>query len=88
MKPKRKISESLKNNDIEMQRWYKILERQRKPVSQFNKNGEYIGTYESISIASHKTGICRTNINNCCLNKTGSKTAGGYIWKYECVNSL
>lgn len=80
---KRKISETLKNNSVEQQRWREILKKQRKPVVQFDKSGNIVAKYESISIASHATNICRNNINNCCLKKVGSKTAGGYKWEYD-----
>jgi len=78
-----KISESLKNNPIAVQIWKNILIKQRKPVVQLSLENEIIVKHKSISIASHATGVCRTNINNCCLRKVGSKTAGGYKWEYD-----
>lgn len=80
---KAKISEALKNNPIAVKQWAKILKKQRKPIIQFGLDDIFIAKYDSISIASHKTGICRVNINNCCLKKVGSKTAGGYKWGYD-----
>ena len=80
---KRKISETLKSNTYEMQRWKDILIKQRKPVTQYNLEGIKLARFDSISIAAHTTGVCRININNCCLKKIGSKTAGGYRWEYE-----
>lgn len=80
---KKKISKTLKSNTREMQRWRAILKKQRKPTVQCDLDGNEIARFDSISIAAHATGVCRNNINNCCLNKKGSKTAGGYTWKYE-----
>jgi group I intron endonuclease len=79
---RQKISNTIKSNAYEMQRWRDVMAKQRKPVIQLSLNNEQINKYDSISIASHVTGICRNNINNCCLNKIGSKTAGGYRWEY------
>jgi len=79
---KRKISETLKSNKHEMQRWKNILRKQRKSIFQYDLEGNKVAKFDSISIASHATGVCRININNCCLKKVGSKTAGGYKWGY------
>ena len=52
-----------------------------KVVLQYNKNGNFIRKYVSMTEASKVTGILRTSIsNNCHLI---SKTAGGYIWKFK-----
>ena len=50
-------------------------------VIQLDKNQKYIATYINASEASKKTGISDICIRNVCQGK--SKTAGGYIWKYE-----
>lgn len=80
---KAKISKTLKSNEYEMERWKNILKKQRKPIIQYDLHGNEIARFDSISIAAHATCICRNNINNCCLKKTGSKTAGGYKWGYN-----
>ena len=54
-----------------------------KPVSMFDVNGNYIRTYKSCTEASKETGISVCHISNCCLNRYGRKTAGGYIWRHE-----
>ena len=60
---------------------FNIKDRDRKKVSQYTKNGEYLRTWSSITLASKQTGIDKsTIIRNC---KMRQKTAGGYIWKYE-----
>ena len=62
-------------------RGYNINYSKAKRVSQFNNCGEKLAEYQSIVVASEITGISRTAINN--NLKNWSKTAGGYIWKYE-----
>jgi len=57
--------------------------RLSKPVSMFDKKGNYIRTYESCTEASKETGVPTCHISSCCLNRYGRKTAGGYIWKRE-----
>lgn len=52
-----------------------------KKVNQYNLNGTFIKSYNSIIEASIETNTYHANISACCkgkLNKTG-----GYIWKYE-----
>ena len=62
-------------------REYNINYSKAKRVSQFSLCGEKLAEYQSIVVASEITGISRTAINN--NLKKWSKTAGGYIWKYE-----
>ena len=53
----------------------------KKVVLQFDKSGNYIAEFESVSAAAQQTGINLGNISQVCMNKR--KTAGGYIWKYK-----
>ena len=55
----------------------------RKKCYQYNKNGNFINEYDSISEAARTTKICRSNISLCCNNIL--ETAGGYIWKLKKV---
>ena len=52
-----------------------------KSVIQFDLIGNELLRYSSISEAETTTGICYSQISECCSNKR--KTAGGYIWQYE-----
>lgn len=52
-----------------------------KPIIQFDRVGNELHRYSSISEASTKTGIGGSQISACCLHKR--KMAGGYIWQYE-----
>ncbi len=51
-----------------------------KKVSQFDKEGNFIKTWDFIKQAEEELGISHTHISNCCRGKR--KTAGGFIWKY------
>lgn len=51
-----------------------------KSVIQFDCIGNEIMRYSSISEAETATGICYSQISECCSHKR--KTAGGYIWQY------
>ena len=51
-----------------------------RKVSQFNKDGNFIQTFNSIKLASESIKLTRGAISNCLSGNT--KTAGGYIWRY------
>lgn len=77
--------EDPQNNTVENLEWcsrqYNIDYSKSKKVSQFTKTLEKVAEYKSIANAAELTGISRRAINN---NLCGwSKSAGGYIWKYE-----
>jgi hypothetical protein len=59
----------------------KPLKPYREKICQFTKSGEYIATYNTIAEASRKTNIYSTNIGN--VLNGWSKSAGGFIWKFE-----
>ena len=52
-----------------------------KRVSQFDKDGNLVGSFRSSYEAERITGISRTNIGGCCRGER--LTAGGYVWKFE-----
>lgn len=56
------------------------LKKLFKSVLQFDLNGKYIKTFESITDAQLEVGK-RIGISEVCSGKR--KTAGGYIWKYK-----
>nr|DAL08534.1 MAG TPA_asm: intron associated endonuclease [Caudoviricetes sp.] len=83
-----KISEALKGKETWMkgkthtdEAKRKISESRKKPVLQFNINGEFISEYDSPLSAESTTGICRSYIARCCRGE--SKTAYGFIWRYK-----
>jgi hypothetical protein len=52
-----------------------------KSVIQFDRDGRELFRYGSISEAETVSGICYSQISECCSHKR--KTAGGYIWQFE-----
>lgn len=58
-----------------------VQEGNKKKVIQYNKNGEFINEYDSITAASNATGIPLFNISKCC--NECSKTSGGFIWEFK-----
>lgn len=52
-----------------------------KRVSQFDKDGNLVGSFSSSYEAERITGISRTHIGGCCRGER--LTAGGYVWKFE-----
>lgn len=55
-------------------------EKTRKPVSQFDLDGNFIKEYVSQTEASKQTDITQGTISNCALGH--QKQAGGYIWRF------
>jgi hypothetical protein len=53
-----------------------------KPVSQFSLSEVYMRTFPSLSDAYRETGVCTSNIRNCCIGKKYCKSAGGFIWRF------
>lgn len=51
-----------------------------RKVNQYSKDGEIIGTFDSIKIASNATGIGKCAIQSKLSGR--SKSSGGFIWKY------
>lgn len=54
-----------------------------KCVMQYTKDGVFVKEYESTREAARAIGIGHSRIQQCCLQKYGCKSAGGYIWKYK-----
>lgn len=57
-----------------------------KKVIQFDLSNNILNTYNSVTEASKLTKISQPQISNCCNGK--AKTAGGYMWCYECNDSI
>ena len=52
----------------------------KRPVIQYDRNGNRLRRYDSITDASNETGIVHNNISRCCNRK--GKSAGGFKWLY------
>ena len=50
------------------------------PILQFAKDGTFVKEWPSASEAERKLGIPRTSIKACL--RYGSKSAGGFVWRY------
>lgn len=71
--------DELKQEDVDKHKPYHYQER---AVEQYSLNGEFIKKYKSIKAATEENRFNNdSNICLCCNGK--SKTAYGYIWKYE-----
>lgn len=57
------------------------IQRRSKPVLQFNKSGNLIHEWPSMSEVERQLGFYQSNISKCCSGKL--KTANNYIWKYK-----
>lgn len=54
----------------------------RKPVKQFDLDGNLICEYKGVSEAERLTGINKGNIYNCLTKRGNCSVAGGYKWTY------
>ena len=53
----------------------------KRPVLQYDRNGNFIAEYPGVLEAGEKCGIWKGGISTCLKGK--QKTAGGYVWKYK-----
>jgi hypothetical protein len=60
---------------------YKINLAKLKPVNQYTKAGELVKKWNCIMDAAKGVNTCSSNISNNLMNR--SRSAGGYVWKYE-----
>lgn len=58
----------------------KLIEKNKRPVNQYNLKGEFIKRWECIKEAETTLHIPNQNIVNVCQGKRHK--AGGYVWKY------
>ena len=58
----------------------KATEKSKKKVKVFDKNGNYITTFNSITEASIKMNANASRITQCCRHR--QKLCGGYRWEY------
>lgn len=57
------------------------IEACRVEVDQYNTNGLFIKTWQSMADIERELGLPHGNIRKCCVGKY--KTCGGFIWKYH-----
>lgn len=72
-------------NNLQLMTWEENNIKGRKEcslqVNQYDLDGNYIKTYNSIVEASKAVNVYKSNISACCKGKL--KTSAGYIWKYS-----
>lgn len=51
-----------------------------RKVNQYDREGNFIASYECVKYASESVGIPASNISRCCRGKC--KSAANYVWKY------
>lgn len=59
---------------------YGITNGMHRSIEQYDKNGKYIISWETMTAASNSLNINISNICNCCAGKI--KSIGGFIFKY------
>ena len=60
-------------------------DERKRSVNQYDKDGNFIRSYESICEASRCTGISTSWIQNICSPRSSDKSAHGYVFKYSDV---
>lgn len=53
-----------------------------KKVIQYNREGQFLNLYDSISRAKENIGSNTRHISDCCRNKPGYSIVAGYKWQY------
>lgn len=83
---KQKISESNKHPKTEEHRQkvkQSMIDLFGYKVDQYTIEGDFIQSWDSISLASEFYNICNSAIAGCCKHDYGFKTAGGFVWRYS-----
>lgn len=79
-KTKYKISISLTGKKQSNETIAKRVEKLKKPIIQYTKEGAFVMEWDSTINAAKKLNILSQSINRCLKGKR--PTAGGFIWKY------
>lgn len=76
-KSKNGLSKRKTNNDVPK------IRRTRRPISQYDLDGNLIAKFNDTKTASLQTGVSKTGISLCCSGKR--KQSNGFVWKYSDV---
>ena len=60
----------------------KAAELKRKPVIQYDLDGNFLAVWNSTREVEKVLGIHHSHIAKCCNKLSGHNTAGGYRWEY------
>lgn len=72
-----------KKSDIHKKNLSSSADNQKFSVSQIDKNGIVVNTFESISMAAKLTGFSKSQIADCAKGTRNVKSVRGYIFKYN-----
>ena len=77
-----KITTPLEKTNIAVQNGFFDIRNKKlcKKILQYDRSGNLVKKYNSITEASRENNIALQNISRCLRNK--SKTAGGFVWKF------
>lgn len=59
-----------------------LLTKRQKAVRQYSEDGQFIAEFGSPFEAAKVTGCHRNRIINCCNNRQGNQSFGGFVWKW------
>lgn len=80
--------EALVRMKLKQREWFDTHDSMScKPVYQYTLTGEFIREWKSLKQASSELQINHGNLCQACRNGK-NKSAGGYLWSYEKINSL
>lgn len=77
----KKRSDGLRGRKFSDAHKRKIGDANSRSVTMFDKNGNKISVFKSMSDAETETGVGHSHISQCCNGFR--KTAGGYLWSYS-----
>lgn len=86
---KRKISESNKHEKTEEHKQHvrqTMIDQFGYKIDQYSLDGEFIKSWDSISLAAEFYNLNTSAISGCCKQKYGYKTAGGFVWRFSGEN--
>ena len=73
------LKENLDENKIYLKNH---TERNKLPIGQFTKDGDYVTKWRTARDIERELGISRSSIYNVCNKNRPNKSAGGFVWKY------
>lgn len=82
---KKKMSDSAKGRVFKQGTRQKLADSKKKPVYQYDLNGNFIREFDCAIQAADTLEINRGNLCSCCRNVV--KSAGGYFWSYEMIEN-
>jgi len=77
----KKIGDGNRGKKLSTETKQRIAASKYKPIDQYNLDGTYVKSYDSIKHASEELNIGRDSIYGCCVGKY--RQGGGFIWKYN-----